>query len=307
MSIVVRRILLLLILTALTACASGRAQQPLTRSLEPVAAPTPVVAPQPEKQSPPPVLWEVSGPRGTSYLFGTMHFGVSAEDLPGEVLDAMSHSKVFVLESDPTTADPRDLADMMMLPPGPSLAEQLGPERWNALRELLGNQFEEHVARRLQPWVLEAVVIQTLLPKENPMDVALLDLARERRMQVDFLEQWTTQVETLNAVSTTDSLAEIVDDPARFRKRALTMTRDYLAGDIAALENHVFAPPKADASLGHNPFAPRNASWLPRLSELLERGDTFVAVGVGHLLGPEGVLVMLERSGYVVRRVGQNR
>ena len=252
-----------------------------------------------EPVEPPPLLWEVEGPRGPLYLFGTMHFGVSTQQLPRTVQRALEQSEVFVLESDPTTADAVELSDMMMLPRGPGLEEQLGPDRWERLLTLLGGTFDERVATRLRPWVLEAVVIQRLLPTEHPMELALLESARDRQMEVAFLESWQTQIELLNSVTTPQALIDLVDDPEGFRERTRQMSLDYMSGDVLALEGHVFDPAYTADAL----FEERNREWLPRISELVARGRVFVAVGAGHLIGDDSVIAMLEREGYKVRRI----
>jgi len=45
----------------------------------------------------------------------------------------------------------------------------------------------------------------------------------------------------------------------------------------------------------------RNLNWLPDIEAMLGDADTeFVLVGAAHLIGPEGLVVMLEEKGYQV-------
>ncbi|WP_222873851.1 TraB/GumN family protein [Hankyongella ginsenosidimutans] len=48
----------------------------------------------------------------------------------------------------------------------------------------------------------------------------------------------------------------------------------------------------------------RNRNWLPKLRQrLLEPGTTFVAVGAGHLVGPDGLVAMLQAEGVKVEQI----
>ena len=48
-------------------------------------------------------------------------------------------------------------------------------------------------------------------------------------------------------------------------------------------------------------FVERNANWVPQIEAMLdEPGTVFVAVGAGHLAGPDSVITMLRDKGYEV-------
>mgnify|MGYP000306409678 CR=1 FL=1 len=45
----------------------------------------------------------------------------------------------------------------------------------------------------------------------------------------------------------------------------------------------------------------RNQAWVPQIEAMLEQpGSVFIAVGAGHLAGPDSVIVMLRDKGYTV-------
>jgi uncharacterized protein YbaP (TraB family) len=48
-------------------------------------------------------------------------------------------------------------------------------------------------------------------------------------------------------------------------------------------------------------LAERNHRMVRRLQELLDQGNTFIAVGALHLPGEEGMLRLLQQRGYTVR------
>jgi uncharacterized protein YbaP (TraB family) len=48
----------------------------------------------------------------------------------------------------------------------------------------------------------------------------------------------------------------------------------------------------------------RNANWVVQVEEMLKgKGVIFIAVGAGHLVGPESVIAMLEAKGIKAERV----
>ena len=47
----------------------------------------------------------------------------------------------------------------------------------------------------------------------------------------------------------------------------------------------------------------RNKKWVPQIMEMVADKKTFIAVGAGHLGGPNGVIRLLEREGYILTPV----
>jgi uncharacterized protein YbaP (TraB family) len=48
----------------------------------------------------------------------------------------------------------------------------------------------------------------------------------------------------------------------------------------------------------------RNLNWLPQLEDMLESPEIeFVLVGAAHLVGPDGLLAMLQAKGYQISQL----
>ncbi|HEY0111197.1 MAG TPA: TraB/GumN family protein, partial [Fibrella sp.] len=45
----------------------------------------------------------------------------------------------------------------------------------------------------------------------------------------------------------------------------------------------------------------RNLRWINQLRPVMAERSTFIAVGVGHLPGPNGLLNLFRKAGYVVK------
>ncbi|MBU0864226.1 MAG: TraB/GumN family protein, partial [Alphaproteobacteria bacterium] len=95
--------------------------------------------------------------------------------------------------------------------------------------------------------------------------------------------------------------AEKSDDAV---KEVGALTAAWARGDVAALEkvinDDVDAVPAARRAI----ITDRNRRWSAWVHKRLERpGTVLMAVGAGHLVGPDGVPAMLEAEGMTVRRV----
>jgi uncharacterized protein YbaP (TraB family) len=49
----------------------------------------------------------------------------------------------------------------------------------------------------------------------------------------------------------------------------------------------------------------RNSQWLPLLKKVIDEGEAFVAIGLGHLIGEKGLLNLLKQDGYKVTPLEQ--
>lgn len=47
----------------------------------------------------------------------------------------------------------------------------------------------------------------------------------------------------------------------------------------------------------------RNENWIPKIEEIITSKSAFIAVGAGHLGGPNGVIRLLEKKGYTLTPV----
>ena len=76
-------------------------------------------------------------------------------------------------------------------------------------------------------------------------------------------------------------------------------------GDTALLEELVLTSdgtPEADEMI-ERLFTSRNRGMAARIDALAQEGRWFVAVGAGHMLGVEGIPVLLSERGFTVHRI----
>ena len=87
------------------------------------------------------------------------------------------------------------------------------------------------------------------------------------------------------------------DNPGR-------LTQAWREGDEAALLEATSKGIMADAEIRDALLVNRNNAWLPVITEsLAQTSKPLIAVGTAHLIGPDGLKVMLEAEGYTVTRI----
>jgi uncharacterized protein YbaP (TraB family) len=246
-----------------------------------------------------PFLWRVQRDGGPIvWLYGTIH-DVGGESVPRAAWTALESSAKFASELGDVEPDPDELRELARLPSGPGLDQQLPADDWYDLRDTLGSVIKPVALARARPWYAMSLLSAHAGPSVSPsMDDALAKRARARGVDVDALEAWHDQLVALDA---TVKIADLVQAIHARRTMAcdLTVMQDaYKAGDLPAMTSLLVIAQAAPL------LAPRNAKWLPQLERYLTERGAFVAVGLGHLAGDDGLVATLVHAGYHVERMG---
>ena len=280
-------------------------QAPDARSSGPDAQPTPASAHTDEPGAP--FLWRVAGPN-PSYLLGTLPYGVSASrDVPGSVWARLDSARAVVVKTDTWNLDPVVMSRRARVPGTRTLRDQLSDAHWQRLRTLLAETLPEPKLAYLQPWFVQRNVIAALVPTPRPMDVDIMIRAQLARKPLVPLERWQDQVDVIARVFTLEDLVATLDSIPEKRRRLEATVRAYREGDLAAATRLIF-----DAEeLRRNPriagllLEERNRAWIQKLAPQLVEGGVFVALGLDHLLGRQGILNLLREQGFELTRVSR--
>jgi uncharacterized protein YbaP (TraB family) len=258
-----------------------------------------------------PPVWVAHGPEATVTLFGSVHILPGTLDWEPEALKtALTGADELWFE---TPIDPQALLegarmalDRGMLPPDQSLSGLLPRQTLDKLRKTAGRlNLSMAQLDRLRPWLAELTVAQAAYARDD----AHADQGVERRLadaapqaERHAFETQAAQIAMFaNApapdqiASLADTLREIQDDPGAYRR----LMNDWMRGDLRAIEKDGVAPlRKASPGLFKTLLTDRNAAWVKTLRERLQgKGAVVVIVGVGHLIGREGVPQLLRDAG----------
>jgi uncharacterized protein YbaP (TraB family) len=265
-------------------------------------------------QAQPPV-WVVKVADCVLVLFGSVHIlppGLNWE--PAKLVSALAVADDlwFELPIDAATEAEtgRLAAQVGMLAPDQSLFKLLAPADAERLSQVAAMyQVSPTVLDRLQPWLAEIALAGGAYRKagadaasgvEKTISAAAGPQAQRRAFetpaeQIGILSQapWDEQVASLR-----QTMEEMQTKPDQFR----TLVKAWVDGDMAALDREAIAQMrKTTPTLFKTLVTDRNAHWTKVLDARMKgHGHTVVVVGVGHLIGPDGVPAQLRALGYSV-------
>ncbi len=274
------RALLLLIFVA---CGSSKPQCAL---VDPVAAG-------------PAFLWKAQKGADVVWLFGTIH-DAGLESVPSAAQDALDASTRLVTELGDAEPD-ADVFRKHARNTGIGIDQLLPSDDWYDLRDALIGKVKEDELRRARPWYAMSLLSNHLAPAPGAsMDMKLVERARGAKKPIEALETWEDQLSALDAAVNLDDLKEAIHARKTMKCDLTRLINSYRTGDTETMQALLVIPRTRDSLL-----TPRNKKWMPALEKQFATGGAFVAVGLGHLLGDDGLVAMLQRAGYTVERVAR--
>lgn len=248
-----------------------------------------------------PFLWRVDGSGGPLFLYGTIHTGGETV-IPALAFETLATAKTFVMETDIDNVDQALIVKRAVITSGPTLDQQLGPESWSKLVAAIGTSIPVAALPKFKPWLAMVLVTKEMTGTSEATDVVLRARAKERQLTLEYLESVESQLDALEVVMTLETLRAMLDDLPLTKSTLDALLQAYREGDAAKLEKLMYAGPTTP-EMHDRMFKRRNLAWMPALEKLAVTGHAFVAVGAGHLVGPDGVVALLRAKGYKVTRV----
>lgn len=259
-------------------------------------------------------MWLVADDDTQIYLLGTMHAlprGTDWDD--GQVDTAIRTADELVMELSPAELAKAGPIFQALAPRSAPLAmeKRLPPDALARYRTLEadGGSFGGDA---LDDWAVmvlmgQRVALEADLSPDNGVETVLTAKFKAAGKPIGGLETAQAQLmmfETLDPATQRALLTRAASHADTADKEVETLTTAWARGDVAALvreiNEDVDAVPAARKAL----LTDRNARWTLWAEQRLERpGTVLMAVGAGHLVGPDGVPAMLEAKGYKVQRV----
>ena len=264
-----------------------------------------------------PAMWVVKDADTTIYLFGTVHALDDKGDwFNDEVKTAFDASSELVMEII-TPEDPSAVAPLLQKyaidASGKSLTSKLSSKHQMMLAEKLkGFGMPPAALDRFRPFfaamTLSVLDMQRLgINPENGAEKALTKAAKERKIAIGEVETMEKQMAMLNALEEKEQvrlLEKTLDESAEVKETLDKMMSAWGKGDadaVAALVNETNTDSPALYKLL---IADRNKAWAEWIDTRLDKpGRVFMAVGAGHLAGPDSVQRYLKDKGIASSRV----
>jgi uncharacterized protein len=261
-----------------------------------------------------------------SYLFGTMHVAdPRVLKMARVVKQAQRQASVTVLESDQLLdlGKARILAftkpDMMMMPAGKRIEDFLTPDQKSFVNEALTARGAPLSAvNYLRPWMVANIFNAACKTPQTTEPVPVLDQqlaidAANNMIPVRGLETLEEQYSAFNTMSLeaqVKSLLASITSASRLADADETTIELYSKGDLAPIQPLLRKISRDDTSMAADVYSEfedavvtrRNHVMAERVLPYVMQGNAFIAVGALHLQGEEGLVELLRKQGFKVKR-----
>lgn len=262
-----------------------------------------------------PAMWVVRDADSTIYLFGTVH--VLKPDVKwrsDKIAKALTESGDLTLEiEDPE--DPSSMQALVMkygLDPAHPLSAKLDPATRAELAAAAKTMGPAGQAMEMmRPWLAALTLsivplvkagydpesgVEKVLTREAKMGGKRLGALETAEQQIRFMADMTPEQEL-------DMLKSTLDDVESGPAQIDAMVASWAAGDTAAMETAFIAEMRSDYDVLYEALiVRRNENWAAQIEQKLKgSGVSFIAVGAGHLVGPDSLQVQLKKRGIEAR------
>ena len=265
-----------------------------------------------------PAVWVVKDKDTTIYLFGTVHALDGRQTwFNDEVKAAFEASDELVLEvltpDDPASLQPL-LAKYAYNPSGPTLTSKLSPKGRVALAAMLKTYgMAPGALDRFKPF-FAALTLSSLqfqkagLKADSGAEAVLRQAAIAEHKTVGALETMDYQMSLFDALAEPQQLALLEDTLAQRDGDGPEDIAELLGawshGDADRVATILRKTDASSPALYKLLLVGRNRTWAQWVQQRLSRpGTAFVAVGAGHLAGPDSVQRVLKARGIRSQRL----
>lgn len=262
-----------------------------------------------------PAVWKIEDADSTILIFGSFHLLPQGIDWRPQALDlalVQADDLWFEVPLD-TAVSSQAQTDLMargVLPAGESLSAMLSARgRADLAATAMRLGLPLATLDRLQPWYAETALSlavyrqQGALPEEGverQLAEAAPPTAKLRAFETTSqqIDLFASGPRAAQIASLEYSLRLFEDDPGYFNR----LMASWLKGDTGALDREVLGElRKTDPEQYRTLIVARNRAWKPIIEERLKgSGRTVIVVGVGHLVGKDGLPAMLRADGIAV-------
>ena len=286
---------------ALPACA----QQPATP------------APSPAANDADPALWVVKDKDTTVYLFGTIHVlkpGLTwFDEAVKTAFDRSDEVKLEIVMPDPATMQGLVQATGVAAPGTPPLTERLPEGKRAAITKAVTDLgLPANALDRYKPWLAATQLSVAPLSKlgydsTNGPEEVISAAAKQANKPLTGLETPEQQLGFFGSLSDAAQLQFLestVDELPKLDSQMANMVEDWAKGDPDALAREMNDELKSSPEVAKVLLTDRNARWAQWIKQRMTTpGTVFVAVGAGHLAGPDSVQAHLAKLGVKAERV----
>lgn len=270
-------------------------------------------------------LYKIEKNKKVSYIFGTIHFGFSEDQIIGKnILNLVESSSAVYVEADisDTGRSEKSIDKFGFYHNGGKLINSIGKDYYDTYKSILVNRgkffsLDEYSSAR--PWLVAMVVpIADALTDVYPLlkygsEYQLIDVAKNKGIPLMELEGIEYQAAIFSDMDDEkesayfSSYIKLLRDRVIYRRVADEINA-WTKSDISALKDIMMSARERHDNYSDFYFEKiidvRNAHFTKMISHLSEEKEGyFFALGCEHLVGPTGVLAQLSKLGFDVKKV----
>jgi hypothetical protein len=263
------------------------------------------------------ILWKVQSSHNTIYLLGSIHVLQEKHyPLDTHLYEAFNQASTVMFEVDLDGLS-SPLSQWQMLTKGlylngQNLQRVLSTDSYEAAKANfaeLGFNIENF--HRMKPWMAAMAVTALELRKLGfesawGVDRHFFEKAQEAEKDIQGLESVEFQLGLFDNLSTPIQelfLLQSLEDLKNIEARIKEMVDAWTQGNVKDLER-LLERMREYPELYQALVVSRNQNWLPHIEQALQQPKpVFIVVGTMHLLGKEGLLMVLKEKGYAVEQL----
>ena len=262
-------------------------------------------------KTPQTLLWKIEGEGiHTSYIYGTFHL-LPEKDfvLKEKVQNAFNSSDQIILEVD--MDDPQLQLKMMQnatMKDNVTLDQLFSLEQYKALDQLLQKLQGANISvfNTLKPSLLISLLLTNYI-EGTPISLEyyFVELAKKQEKGIHGLETIEEQLAVFDKIPYQDqanNILEMLENEEETKKTFAEMIALYKSEDAKGIYDYTldyFNNEQEKELLLKN----RNEAWISKIGQFAKEKASFFGVGAAHLGGEEGVLNLLQLSGYTISPV----
>ena len=266
-----------------------------------------------------PALWKVSDPDSTLYLFGTVHLLPDDADWQRNDMQAAFDEVGTLFFETPDDAEANLQANMLqqqygLYESGERLTDYLDNAALNRLTAAIHNvNLRPEVIVSFKPWLVADILSLAAaeaegFKAENSADFVLRARAEGDGKVIKYLDDMRTYIEAVALLPDYIQIEALEGTIRKFDKIGSDIkivNNAWIVGNTKALDTQMMVEAqKKSPEMYKVLFTERNAKWAKTLDKFLQGDSNAMAVvGIGHLLGTDGLPTQFRELGYDVERV----
>lgn len=260
------------------------------------------------------LLWKIEGDdvKGDVYLFGTMHLIESEYFFYPKKLEKISKSADVIVMEIPGLPDPSEAVKYVIISEG-TFFDYFSPAQTDTIvkwaEEKMGyteSQFRT-IFKKMKPFsIVQLAVQQEFAGNTESYEMTFDKLAKENNIPLEGFETLEEQMAIFDSMDSSQ-ITEMVMESIRNGEKSIQMMKDmmvkYNEQNVDALYAFIKEEGGSVNEMEDELLLKRNYNWVEQLPRYFDGRDVFIAVGAGHLGGPEGLIRLIEKKGYTVTPV----